>query len=162
MLVEPETDHGFLLASTGSQLYFHRDSVTRGRFEDLKPSTLVHYVEEDGHAGPVATRCASRSARKPDPSRRDGAGESCRGGKEPASLSAVAKETASRSQRVLTSPADPPDQRSPKDGQASQSKPRPGTSRAERVRDAAPNTDEQGRQANVKQNTTNQGYQQDR
>ncbi len=55
-LIEPGTDHGFLLNSTGSQLYFHRDSVTTGHFEDLKPGDLVHYVEEEGDAGPVATK----------------------------------------------------------------------------------------------------------
>ena len=40
----------------GTQLYFHRDSVTSGRFEELRRGTSVHYVEEDGDAGPVATK----------------------------------------------------------------------------------------------------------
>jgi cold shock CspA family protein/ribosome-associated translation inhibitor RaiA len=47
---------GFILNSTGSQLYFHRDSVTNGRFEDIREGDLVHYVEDDGDAGPVATK----------------------------------------------------------------------------------------------------------
>ncbi|MBV9777656.1 MAG: HPF/RaiA family ribosome-associated protein [Acetobacteraceae bacterium] len=55
-LIEPGADHGFILNSTGSQLYFHRDSVTNGRFEDLKQGQLVYYVEEEGDAGPVATK----------------------------------------------------------------------------------------------------------
>jgi len=55
-LIEPGADHGFVLNSTGSQLYFHRDSVTNGRFEDLKPGDTVRYVEEEGDAGPVATK----------------------------------------------------------------------------------------------------------
>lgn len=55
-LIEPGADHGFLLTSTGSQLYFHRDSVTNGRFEDLTPGTVVHYVEEAADTGPVATK----------------------------------------------------------------------------------------------------------
>ncbi len=38
-LIEPGADHGFLLNSTGTQLYFHRDSVTNGRFEDLEAGT---------------------------------------------------------------------------------------------------------------------------
>jgi len=55
-LIEPGADHGFILTSIGSQLYFHRDSVTSGRFEDLREGDPVHYVEEDGDAGPTATK----------------------------------------------------------------------------------------------------------
>jgi len=55
-LVEPGVDHGFILTSTGSQLYFHRDSVTNARFEDLKPGDTVHYVEEAADSGPVASK----------------------------------------------------------------------------------------------------------
>jgi cold shock CspA family protein/ribosome-associated translation inhibitor RaiA len=62
-LIEPGADHGFLLTSTGSQLYFHRDSVTNGRFEDLKRGDFVYYVEEEGDAGPVATKVRLAPAR---------------------------------------------------------------------------------------------------
>jgi cold shock CspA family protein len=55
-LIEPGAEHGFILTNTGTQLYFHRDSVTNGRFEDLKHGDLVHYVEEEGDAGPVAAK----------------------------------------------------------------------------------------------------------
>jgi len=55
-LIEPGADHGFILNSVGSQLYFHRDSVTNGRFEDLKQGDTVHYVEAEGGAGPVAVK----------------------------------------------------------------------------------------------------------
>ena len=55
-LIEPGVDHGFILTNTGTQLYFHRDSVTNGRFEGLKEGDLVHYVEEQGDAGPVAAK----------------------------------------------------------------------------------------------------------
>jgi cold shock CspA family protein/ribosome-associated translation inhibitor RaiA len=55
-LIEPGADHGFILNSVGSQLYFHRDSVTNGRFEDLKQGDTVHYVEAEGSAGPVAVK----------------------------------------------------------------------------------------------------------
>lgn len=54
--IEPGQDHGFLLTNTGTQLYFHRDSVTDARFEDLREGTPVHYVEEEGDAGPTATK----------------------------------------------------------------------------------------------------------
>lgn len=52
----PDADHGFLLNNLGTQLYFHRDSVTNARFEELKVGDPVHYVEEAGDAGPVATK----------------------------------------------------------------------------------------------------------
>lgn len=56
MLIEPGADHGFIETPTGTQIYFHRDSVTNARFEDLKEGDLVHYVPEEGDAGPVATK----------------------------------------------------------------------------------------------------------
>lgn len=52
----PGEDHGFILNALGTQLYFHRDSVTNGAFEDLTIGQSVHYVEEEGDAGPVATK----------------------------------------------------------------------------------------------------------
>ena len=55
-LIEPGADHGFILNNVGSQLYFHRDSVTNARFEDLKQADTVHYVEEEGDVGPVAAK----------------------------------------------------------------------------------------------------------
>lgn len=55
-LIEPGADHGFILTNTGTQLYFHRDSVTNAEFADLKPGQVVHYVEEEGDTGPVATK----------------------------------------------------------------------------------------------------------
>ncbi len=56
MLIEPGADHGFLTTASGTQLYFHRDSVTRGRFEELRVGDAVHYVEDMGASGPVATK----------------------------------------------------------------------------------------------------------
>ncbi len=55
-LIEPGADHGFILTSTGSQLYFHADSVTNASFDSLKQGDLVHYVEEEGPAGPSASK----------------------------------------------------------------------------------------------------------
>ena len=52
----PGADHGFILNSVGTQLYFHRDSVTNADFTALKEGDPVHYVEEDGDTGPVATK----------------------------------------------------------------------------------------------------------
>lgn len=61
--IVPDADHGFILTNTGAQLYFHRGSVTNGRFEDLKQGVLVHYVEEEGDAGPVAGKVRLAPAR---------------------------------------------------------------------------------------------------
>jgi cold shock CspA family protein len=55
-LIEPGVDHGFVLTNLGTQLYFHRDSVTAGSFENLKPHDMVHYIEEKGDIGPVASK----------------------------------------------------------------------------------------------------------
>jgi cold shock CspA family protein/ribosome-associated translation inhibitor RaiA len=54
--VLPEDDHGFILNNLGTQLYFHRDSLTRGDFAELQVGAKVHYVEEEGDTGPVATK----------------------------------------------------------------------------------------------------------
>jgi cold shock CspA family protein/ribosome-associated translation inhibitor RaiA len=54
--VLPDVDYGFILNNVGSQLYFHRDSVTSGDFASLKPGDPVRYVEDEGGAGPVATK----------------------------------------------------------------------------------------------------------
>lgn len=51
-----DADHGYILNNLGTQIYFHRDSVTRGDFASLKQGDAVHYVEEAGDAGPVATK----------------------------------------------------------------------------------------------------------
>ncbi|HEX3984199.1 MAG TPA: HPF/RaiA family ribosome-associated protein [Acidisoma sp.] len=54
--IEPGADHGFLLTSTGTLLYFHMDSVTNCSLAELREGTSVHYVEEEGTAGPVAAK----------------------------------------------------------------------------------------------------------
>ncbi len=51
-----EEDHGFILNNAGTQLYFHRDSLTNGDFASLRVGQPVHYVEEEGSAGPVAVK----------------------------------------------------------------------------------------------------------
>ena len=52
----PGEDHGFILNNAGTQLYFHRDSVTNGDFASLRMGQPVHYVEEEGSAGPMAAK----------------------------------------------------------------------------------------------------------
>jgi hypothetical protein len=58
-------------------------------------------------------------------------------------------------------PPVPPEQRSPKGGAESSSDPK-SQAEPDAYRDQNRNLGEQGRQGNIKQNTTNTGYQQDR
>lgn len=48
-------DHGFLRALDGRQVYFHRNSVVGGSFEDPEVGQGVHYAEEQGEEGPQAS-----------------------------------------------------------------------------------------------------------
>ena len=49
-------DFAFLMTKEGGLLYFHRNSILAGRFEDLKVGTEVSYVEEMGDTGPIASK----------------------------------------------------------------------------------------------------------
>jgi cold shock CspA family protein/ribosome-associated translation inhibitor RaiA len=51
----PERDHGFIAASDGREIYFHRNSLIGGMFEDLKVGQEVRFSEADGEKGPQAT-----------------------------------------------------------------------------------------------------------
>lgn len=50
----PDDDCGFLETTEGRQVYFHRNSLLQGSFDDLVPGTPVHFVEEQGEKGPQA------------------------------------------------------------------------------------------------------------
>lgn len=52
----PEEDHGFILTNTGTQLYFHRNSVMNNGFDQLKQGDPVHFVEAAGDTGPTASK----------------------------------------------------------------------------------------------------------
>jgi ribosomal subunit interface protein len=52
----PEADHGFLLTKEGGLLYFHRNSLLTGDFDSLKRGDEVHYVEDLGDTGPIASK----------------------------------------------------------------------------------------------------------
>ena len=54
--VSPDDDHGFLITKEGGLLYFHRNSVLSGSFDDLKRGDDVNYVEEMGDTGPTASK----------------------------------------------------------------------------------------------------------
>ena len=48
-------DHGFISTSDGRHIYFHRNSVAEGRFEDLREGQEVRFSESQGDKGPQAT-----------------------------------------------------------------------------------------------------------
>jgi ribosome-associated translation inhibitor RaiA/cold shock CspA family protein len=52
----PERDFGFLMTKEGGLLYFHRNSVLSGEFDSFKRGQEVHYVEDVGDTGPIATK----------------------------------------------------------------------------------------------------------
>lgn len=54
--IDPGGDFGFLLTKEGGMLYFHRNSVLSGKFDDLRRGHQVHYVEDMGDTGPVASK----------------------------------------------------------------------------------------------------------
>ena len=54
--LDPERDHGFLLTANGGLLYFHRNSLLSGEFDALRRGDEVHYVEDVGDTGPIATK----------------------------------------------------------------------------------------------------------
>lgn len=54
--IYPNEDHGFLLTKEGSTLYFHRSAILQGDFDKLQVGDEVHYVEEIGDTGPLATK----------------------------------------------------------------------------------------------------------
>lgn len=51
----PEHDHGFIAASDGREIYFHRNSVADARFDELRVGQEVRFSEAIGDKGPQAT-----------------------------------------------------------------------------------------------------------
>ena len=49
-------DFGFLLTREGGLLYFHRNSVLSGDFDQLRRGDEVYYVEDVGDTGPIASK----------------------------------------------------------------------------------------------------------
>ena len=49
-------EFGFLLTKEGGLLYFHRNSVLSGDFDQLRRGDEVYYVEDVGDTGPIATK----------------------------------------------------------------------------------------------------------
>src|SRR5712691_3598852 len=53
---DPAGEFGFLITREGGLLYFHRNSLLSGDFEDLHRGDEVYYVEEAGDTGPTAAK----------------------------------------------------------------------------------------------------------
>jgi cold shock CspA family protein len=53
--LDAEHDHGFITASDGREVYFHRNSVSGVKFDDLKVGEEVRFSESVGTKGPQAT-----------------------------------------------------------------------------------------------------------
>jgi ribosome-associated translation inhibitor RaiA/cold shock CspA family protein len=51
-----DEDFGFLLTKEGGLLYFHRNALLIGDFDKLERGDEVHYVEDVGDTGPIATK----------------------------------------------------------------------------------------------------------
>jgi cold shock CspA family protein/ribosome-associated translation inhibitor RaiA len=54
--VTPEQDFGYLVTKEGGLLYFHRNSLLTGGFDDLERGDDVYYNEDVGDTGPIATK----------------------------------------------------------------------------------------------------------
>ncbi len=51
----PEEDYGFLRATDGRMIYFHRNGVLQNAFDRLDVGTGVRYIEQQGEEGPQAS-----------------------------------------------------------------------------------------------------------
>jgi cold shock CspA family protein len=54
--VDTAGDFGFILTREGGLLYFHRNSLLSGHFDELQRGDEVYYVEEMGDTGPTASK----------------------------------------------------------------------------------------------------------
>jgi cold shock CspA family protein/ribosome-associated translation inhibitor RaiA len=67
---DPGGEFGFLLTQQGALLYFHRNAMLSGSFDDLRRGHEVYYVQEMGDTGPIASkvRIKRSAANGPDDS----------------------------------------------------------------------------------------------
>lgn len=54
----PYEGYGFLEASDGREVYFHKNAVLRGAFDTLDVGSAVRFAEEEGEHGPQASTVA--------------------------------------------------------------------------------------------------------
>lgn len=67
---DPGGEFGFLLTQEGALLYFHRNAMLSGNFDDLRRGHEVYYVQDMGDTGPIAckVRVKRSNANGPDDS----------------------------------------------------------------------------------------------
>lgn len=53
--IQHALDFGFLMTPDGREVYFHRDAVLHGAFDELHPGAKVRFEAEQGEDGPQAT-----------------------------------------------------------------------------------------------------------
>jgi cold shock CspA family protein len=53
--VDPSLDYGFLAATDGREIYFHRNSLVDAAMTDLEPGSRVTFHEARGDQGPQAS-----------------------------------------------------------------------------------------------------------
>jgi cold shock CspA family protein/ribosome-associated translation inhibitor RaiA len=53
--IYPGEDYGYLETPDGQQIYFHRNSVLGGHFDQLREGAKVHFAVENGEKGPQAS-----------------------------------------------------------------------------------------------------------
>jgi ribosome-associated translation inhibitor RaiA/cold shock CspA family protein len=65
---DPGGEFGFLLTQEGGLLYFHRNAMLSGNFDDLRRGHEVYYVQGMGDTGPIASkvRVKRSAANSPD------------------------------------------------------------------------------------------------
>ena len=51
----PDQDYGRIQTSDGRDIYFHRNSLVRGEYDELEVGSEVRFVEESGEEGPQAS-----------------------------------------------------------------------------------------------------------
>ena len=61
--VNGDQDFGSLLTKEGGLLYFHRNSVLSGDFDHLSRGDEVHYNDDIGDTGPIATKVRVKERR---------------------------------------------------------------------------------------------------
>src|SRR5256886_14049950 len=59
--IAPEQDFGFLLTKEGGLLYFHRNALLSGDFDQLEVGEYGYYKQDVGDTGPIATKVRVKS-----------------------------------------------------------------------------------------------------
>jgi cold shock CspA family protein/ribosome-associated translation inhibitor RaiA len=54
--IDPGGEFGFLLTKEGALLYFHRNAMLSGKFDELRRGQEVYYIDDMGDTGPIASK----------------------------------------------------------------------------------------------------------